>query len=110
MEKSGKRDLWAMRDGAHDACSRKDAGMSGGIELVMIKKIPQPDWVVIEYMTTQGNFRKCLLNNRDAKEHWARCNDDIKSSYVIRNAEPDDFEGEYHLFSSGININGGMPE
>jgi len=83
---------------------RDGAVMSGGIEPVMINQIPQPDWLVVEYTTTQGNFRKCLLSNRDAKDHWARCNDDIKSSYIIRDAEPDDFEGEYHLFSKGINV------
>ena len=84
---------------------RDGADMTGGIEPVMIRQIPQPDWFVIEYITTQGNFRKCLLKHRDVKDHWARCNDDIKSSYSIRDAEPDDFEGEYHLFSRGINMN-----
>ena len=79
--------------------------MTGGIKPVMIRQIPQPDWFVVEYMTTQGNFRKCLLKNKDAKDHWAKCNDDIKSSYSIRDAEPDDFEGEYHMFSRGINMN-----
>ena len=81
---------------------RREREMSGGIEPVKIKQIPQPDWVVIEYITTQGHFRKCLFSMKTAKEHWAKCNDDIKSSYVIRDAEPDDFEGEYHQCSVGL--------
>ena len=40
--------------------------MTGGIKPVMIRQIPQPDWFVVEYMTTQGNFRKCLLDNKGA--------------------------------------------
>ena len=55
--------------------------------------IPNPDWVLVSYYHPGVNeCRYCLFSCEDAREHFNKLPEPLKSTYSVRPAEPEDFE------------------